>query len=166
MTKYPGERRPMKKARSPRARNHRHGHKTKADTSPEYITWRNMIGRCSNPRGTSYPRYGGRGIEVCERWRADFLSFFADMGPKPSPQHSIERIDNDGNYEPGNCRWASLSEQANNRRSSRLIEHAGQRKTLVQWARASGIGVSTLHLRLRRGVPMERALNPQTMRGT
>jgi len=81
-----------------------------------YGTWNMMIQRCTNPHVERYPLYGGRGIKVCERWRNDFAAFAADMGPKPSPQHSIDRTNNDGDYEPGNCRWATRSEQQRNTR--------------------------------------------------
>jgi hypothetical protein len=82
--------------------------------TPEFRCWWHMLQRCSNPRNARFARYGGRGIRVCERWRK-FEDFFADMGPRPSAQHSIDRENNDGNYEPSNCRWATRSEQQNNK---------------------------------------------------
>jgi hypothetical protein len=81
----------------------------------EYMTWYNLIRRCCDPRSPDFARYGGRGIRVCERWRHDFMAFLADMGPRPSPAHSIDRSDNDGGYDPANCRWATRSQQRRNR---------------------------------------------------
>jgi len=85
---------------------------------PEYLAWMNAKSRCNNPKNKAWSYYGGRGISMCEEWVDDFLSFYEHVGPKPSPEHSLDRIDNDGNYEPGNLRWATKKEQSANRRCS------------------------------------------------
>jgi len=101
-----------------RASEYKHGHAAtrKGVASIEYRAWLSMKGRCYNKKVLAYDRYGGRGISVCERWRNSFPNFLADMGPKPSPELSLDRIDNDGNYEPSNCRWATAKQQNNNQR--------------------------------------------------
>jgi len=93
-----------------------HGHTRNGKVSSEYIAWMGMRDRCFNPNGDSYPYYGGRGITVCEKWCASFENFFSDIGPKPSPDHSLDRIDVNGHYEPTNCKWATKKEQMVNRR--------------------------------------------------
>lgn len=96
--------------------NVKHGEAGPTRLTREYKTWVNMIGRCENPKVERYPSYGGRGIKVCSGWRHSFETFLRDMGRKPTPKHSIDRIDVNGNYEPGNCRWATNSEQQLNKR--------------------------------------------------
>lgn len=89
-------------------------------SKPEYGSWRAMIKRCEDPKHDSYQWYGARGISVCERWRRSYSAFISDMGPKPTPDHSVDRYpDADGNYEPGNCRWATREEQAQNKKKAR-----------------------------------------------
>lgn len=99
------------------ARNTKHGGATRGNHAPEYWIWQAMKQRCRNHRHKHYADYGGRGIRVCARWAASFAAFISDVGPRPSSRHSIDRVDNDGNYEPGNCKWSTSSEQARNRRS-------------------------------------------------
>lgn len=122
-----------------------------------HAVWRMMRDRCSNPNNAAYKNYGGRGIRVCERWDS-FENFLNDMGSRPDG-YSIDRIDNDGNYEPSNCRWATTKQQLNNQRRNRVIELNGERKTIAQWADSLGIDWYTLRSRLDRyGWTIERAL--------
>jgi len=116
-----------------------------------YSKWAKMIGRCHNPKYPSYLRYGARGIKVCEDWHK-FNNFFNDMGEPPTPRHSIERINNDGNYEPGNCKWATRKEQANNRSDNILIEFNGQKKTVAQWSDQFSMSRTMLYQRIHRGI--------------
>jgi hypothetical protein len=125
---------------------YRHG----KSNSSTYRVWSGMLTRCGNPNTRAYADYGGRGIRVCERW-LDFALFFADMGERPSSGHSIDRIDNDGNYEPANCRWATRKEQNNNSRHNRLITINGISKTLEDWANYAGFVPGTLNYRLKMG---------------
>jgi hypothetical protein len=125
---------------------------------PLYPTWALMRRRCTSPKDSHYPNYGGRGITVCERWN-DFRAFVADMGPKPSPAHTLEREDNDGNYDPFNTVWALPKVQQNNKRTSLApITHDGKTLPLSEWAALHGIPYAVLWRRLRDGWTMERAL--------
>lgn len=111
--------------------------------TPEYRVWCAIKQRCLNPEAPSWADYGGRGITVCERW-LEFPNFLADMGVRPSPKHSIDRFpDNDGNYQPGNCRWATWQEQARNRRTTRLVEFRGESKPLKDWCELLGLDYET-----------------------
>lgn len=122
----------------------------------EYNTWLQMRSRCANPKAAAYHRYGGRGIGVCERWR-DFSAFLADMGPRPTGT-TLDRIDNDGNYEPGNCRWATKKVQVNNTSRNRRIEYGGLCLTVTEWAERIGVTPTALSGRLDNGWTIERAL--------
>lgn len=128
----------------------RHGAAKVGRITREYIVWQNMLARCENKGATAFESYGGRGITVCERWH-DFAMFSADMGLKPSPSHSLDRIDNSGNYEPSNCRWATSHEQARNKRNNKFVTHDGETLTLAEWAERLGTNGTTIGLRLRRG---------------
>jgi len=122
--------------------------------TPEYAVWARMITRCTNPKASRYARYGGRGIAVCERWRHSFENFLADMGEKP-PGMTIERDDVNGNYEPGNCRWATKREQHWNKSTSNIVEYRGERKCVAEWCDQYGIPYTTFIQRLRRGLPLD-----------
>lgn len=124
---------------------------------PLYLTWTNMRERCLNPECPAYPRYGGRGITICERW-ADVRNFIEDVPPRPSKHHTLDRIDNDRGYEPGNVRWASPKEQSRNRRNRRLLTVGGVTKLMVEWAEVTGISMQTIHRRLKLGWDDERAV--------
>lgn len=136
----------------------------------EYHIWACMRDRCCNVNNHSYVFYGGRGITVCERWLNSFVTFFDDMGIRPSLQHSIERIDNDGNYScghceeclrngwPANCCWATRPQQARNTSRNRLLTHNGQTMCLAAWAETLGINIVTLHSRLKAGWSVEKSL--------
>jgi hypothetical protein len=128
---------------------------------PEYGAWQHMRMRCVNPNEPYYERYGGRGIRVCDRWADDFGAFIADMGPRPTPQHSIERINNDGHYEPKNCRWATPREQSLNTSRNRWLEHDGIRLTVPDWAKRIGVNEKTIRNRLRDGWPIATVLSAQ-----
>ena len=119
--------------------------------TPEFWTWTDIQTRCHNPKSAGYANYGGRGIKVCDRWRGSFLAFLEDMGPRPEGK-SIDRYpDNDGDYEPGNCRWAGLTEQANNRRTNVCAAINGETRTISQWAVAFNLHPATVLRRYKAG---------------
>ena len=137
----------------------KHGDAKAGKTAPEYRTWRAILARCHNPNNQDYPNYGGRGIAVCERWRRSYQAFLSDMGRKPSPKFSIDRYpDNDGNYEPGNCRWASDAEQRRNKSTNRIVTFNGREMTLVDACFLAGIPPKIVSARLKYGWDVTRAL--------
>jgi hypothetical protein len=122
--------------------------------TPEYSAWNSMLRRCSDPNNKDY---GGRGISVCEEWKT-FPAFFADMGLRPSARHSIDRINNNEGYSPGNCRWALPKEQARNKRNCHVLTVGNESYTLAEWAERTGIGKTTIRERIKRGWCAERAV--------
>jgi len=133
-----------------------HGHWTGNHATKTYTVWVAMKARCRCPTSHNYPRYGARGISVCSQWD-DFAAFLADMGEAP-PGMSLERIDNDGNYEPANCRWASPLEQGRNRSTNRPLTLNGTTLCLIEWAEQLGINAATIAMRKTKGWSDERAL--------
>lgn len=140
------------------ARTHGHsiGQRGKTVRSKTYNSWRGVISRCLNSTDCNYGRYGGAGIGVSDRWRS-FENFLEDMGERPDGT-SLDRIDNDGHYEPGNCRWATAKEQARNSRIPRYLEHAGRKLIMCDWAAETGLPAKLISRRLSRGWTTERAL--------
>jgi len=142
-----------------------HGHAADEKQSAEYRTWHGIKDRCSRPKNRNYHRYGGRGITMCDKWKNSFENFLADMGERPSDQHSIERKDNDGNYEPDNCIWATREDQDNNRSDCVFIEFDGLRMTLSQWGRHLNISRGTINARRRNGWTDEQIIKGISPRG-
>lgn len=133
------------------------GRKFNATDLPEYAVWSAMKCRCKNPRDRRFKDYGGRGIRVCRRWES-FENFIADMGRRPSPDHTLERVRNNCGYSPSNCCWAKRKQQQRNMRRNRIILFRGKKKTLVEWSEYLGIRPNTIACRLSRGWSIERAL--------
>jgi hypothetical protein len=138
----------------------KHGAMRGNRATAEYGAWKSMRDRCTNPRTSSYPRYGGRGITMALEWRGPggFERFFAHVGTRPSKSHSIDRIDSNGHYEPGNVRWATAQEQARNKSNNRLITIGGRTQCLKDWAAEVGLRYDTVHARLKRGWSIDKAL--------
>lgn len=135
-----------------RSRTHGlHGH-------PIYQVWQGMISRCHNPRHRSFPRYGGRGITVCPQWRNSFEAFHRDVITGYERGLQLDRINNDGNYEPGNVRWVTRPENGRNTRRNEVVDFGGQSRCITEWAELLGLSYYALRNRLRRNWPVERAL--------
>lgn len=143
-----------------------HGHAVRGAMTPEYVAYREMKKRCYNPNWVRYDRYGGRGIKVCDRWLESYSNFLADMGSKPSPQHTLDRLDNNADYTPDNCQWATKAEQAANRRTARILEYAERSLSLKHWAHEVGIDADTLSARINSGWSTERALTTPLRRSS
>jgi hypothetical protein len=126
--------------------------------SPEYKVWQNMLNRCRNPKLREWKRYGGRGITVCQRWKNEFAAFLSNVGRRPSPRHTLDRIRNDGNYCPGNVRWVTQKTQCNNKSSNRHIKWNEELHTAKEWSEIVGVGYGTLLYRLRMGWPIYLAM--------
>lgn len=128
--------------------------------TPTYSIWCGIIKRCENPKCESYPQYGGRGIKVCERWRNSFSNFLSDMGERPEDT-SIERTDNNGNYKPSNCKWATMKEQGNNKRNNHKITIGSHTHTIAEWSRIVGITAKRIYGRIYRGwTPTKAIMTP------
>lgn len=131
---------------------------------PVYRVWIGMHQRCNNSHCETFRHYGARGIKVCDRWNS-VHAFLEDMGHPPTPEHSIGRIDNDGPYEPNNCRWETIEQQNNNTRRSRYVTWNGRSQTIKSWAEELDMEPRRISERLRRGWPVERALTEPTPLG-
>lgn len=138
--------------------NTKHGMAKRSRRHPLYQLWKGMRARCNNPGHSSYNRYGGRGIKVCERW-SEFSNFVSDMGRRPSQRHSVDRINGMGNYEPGNCRWATPKEQSRNSRKMRRVVIGGKDYLLADVCAEHGVGIRLVAGRLRRGWSLDDALS-------
>lgn len=129
----------------------KHGLSRVGRRHPLYNTWRAMTQRCHNPAHHAYDRYGGRGITVCEEWRRSFPAFVAGVGDRPSARHTLDRIDNDRGYEPGNVRWATRREQQRNMRSNALLTFDGETRPLAEWMERLGVSEGVYRGRVRKG---------------
>jgi len=140
------------------ARAYKHGNATPGKVTSEYKAWDNMIRRCTKENHPSYYIYGGRGIKVSDSWLKSFENFINDMGTRPSKKHSIDRINNDGNYEPSNCRWATQKDQCRNRANTIYVFYKGNKTTLVECAENLGIKYSLLYDRFIKYQSIEEAI--------
>lgn len=144
----------LEKSAKAAGRRERHG----MNKSPEHRAWVHMKQRCMNPKKREYPHYGGRGIQVSPEWLHSFTAFYLHVGPKPSDKHSLDRIDVNGNYEPGNVRWATNQEQKENTRIVRMVTLNGKTQSLSAWSREMGLPRGQINGRLKAGWSMEEAV--------
>jgi hypothetical protein len=144
------------------SRTYIHLNRHMASKTSEYKTWQSMRQRCNNPNDGSYINYGKRGIRVCDTWNNSFENFLIDMGLKETPNHTLDRIDVNGNYTKENCRWADKKTQGNNRRNNIVIEYNGVKQTLTQWANMLNINPLTMVSRNRAKWPIEKMLREYT----
>ena len=135
----------------------KHGCTVGRKRTPEHRIWQHLLGRCLCKTDSAYENYGGRGIKVCDRW-LEFKNFLEDMGTRPSSNHSLDRINNHGDYSPSNCRWATREQQSNNRRSTIVLGYQGSVGSLMEWARMLGVKGYTLRERYKKGWSMEEVL--------
>jgi DNA-binding transcriptional ArsR family regulator len=129
-----------------------HGEKVGGKPTTEYATWGSMKDRCLNKKSAVWKNYGGRGIKVCKRWQKSFLNFLADMGRRPGKNFDLDRIDNDGDYKPSNCRWATRSQNIRNTRANFLIQIGGVNKCAAEWAEQIGSDRHTVLQRYKSGI--------------
>lgn len=145
------------RAKANRARS-THGHSPRTGRTPTYAVYRDMVTRCTNPRYREFYLYGGRGITICDRWSNSYENFLADMGERPEGM-TLERERVNEGYSPNNCKWATVLDQANNKRNSVFIEYNGKCMTVAQWARELNMDPFTIYYRRRKGWPAERILS-------
>ena len=138
-----------------------HGHTKGGKVSRAYNSWASMINRCGTPSNKYFCNYGARGIKVCDRWRESFAAFLEDMG-EPGDDMTIERVDNNGNYEKDNCRWATRKEQNRNKRNNRMLTYQGRTQCVADWAEELALRPRTIWSRLRIGWTVDRALSTPT----
>lgn len=144
---------------------YRHGNSSRTSgQTKEYKTWAGIKQRVTNPNGEHAHYYQDRGIKMCDRWFSSFEKFLEDMGGAPSAAHSIDRIDNNGDYEPSNCRWATHKEQMQNTRATKLITYNGTTYPQEEWGRITGLGGLTILKRLKRGWSIEKALTTPNLK--
>ena len=130
--------------------------------TPTYVAWIQMKARCNNKKRENFENWGGRGISVCPEWESNYLQFKKDVGEKPGPKFSLDRINNNMGYEPNNCRWVTMKEQHQNKRNNSLLTFQGKTMCVTQWAELLGINHHTIYGRIKRGWTTEKTLTTQS----